>query len=124
MNDKSINALIEKIDSVIASIEHKIQSITSTISEKQREIERLEKELEDLRENRENEEIINRLRKVIHTKFPEIEERISFGSKGIGYGHKNGREIVRIFPESDCAKLGFEYGDKIIDKFSCYDINI
>jgi hypothetical protein len=65
-------------------------------------------------------EIINKLRKIIYTKFPEIEEKISFGSKGIGYAHKNGREIVRIFPESDCAKLGFEYGDKIIDKYRVF----
>ena len=68
----SYNALIENIDRVITSIQGKIQNITSTITEKLQEIEGLKKELEDLRQNRKNEEIINRLRKEVAAKEAQL----------------------------------------------------
>ncbi len=65
-------------------------------------------------------EIVKQLRKIVHAKFPQIVEKVSLGSKGIRYAHKNGRDIVWIFPDSDSVKLGFEYGDKIIDKYRIF----
>lgn len=66
-------------------------------------------------------EVVDKLRRIIYKKFEDIEEKVNFGWNSISFHHKNAGYVVGIFPHGDRVKLGFEHGDKIIDKYKVFD---
>jgi hypothetical protein len=56
-----------------------------------------------------------RVRELVRTTEPDLQERIYLGWDGIGFRHPDGGYVCAIYPRGDAVRLLFEYGIRLED---------